>query len=401
MATRHAEPRQILPHTWLVTGRYSAALLSGPPTSNAYVIRDDDTLYVVDTGRDAASRRGILDTISEERRRRAVRRVVLLLTHGHFDHSGNVGLVLDDRMVGVEWEFLLPEVEVPQLDSVGDLIRDLDAIGRHTNIVATMAEALPVLAPTMQLVSRLPTPLRHRTIRAIVSRAIGTDQALSGDAVLLHVADTVERSFGSVTLRGWDVGPFFAIHDGAHTPGHTCFYDRRTGLVLTGDATIEINPAFGYSSMNGLAGITADLATMAREGYVEHVADGHRSRESFATIEQAFHVKPLHPTQTHDVIHGAEDSAAFLGFFSGYYRDLVDEVHAAHARIGRATLAEITAELRRSTNRSVQFKNAMVYAGAPSRMTVLVAQVLSEAGAAPVPGRGTPRFDPVGSPPSA
>jgi hypothetical protein len=84
-----------------------------------------------------------------------------------------------------------------------------------------------------------------------------------------------------------------------------------------------------------------------------------------------------------DVARGGDECAAFFRTFEDYYSQLREEVHRAHERTGTATVGEILEELSASRSPSVQLKRAMLFPEFPSRMDVLVAAVLKEAGVTP------------------
>lgn len=388
---REIETREILPDVWMLGGYLSGNFFLRPPSSNTYLLRDGDTLYIIDPGGYRSYQPRIIELV-EAYRHKGISRVRLLVTQGHFDHDSNDDVV---RSTGLDWQFYLPEAEVPTMDAVADFMRDIDRIARYEDVFRTMFARAGALGRAFGGISRLSPAAAKAALRLAVTPTMGTGHHLANEATLLAAGQKVARTFGSVTLHGWELGRFFLIHDGSHSPGHVCVYDPLNRLMLTGDVTVEINPAMTYSSMSRLAETAASLATMAREGAIEYVADGHRSAAYFRKLLRELRLEPLDDTQLLDVAKGPGECQAFLDFFHTYYQELTGEVLATHARLGRATVADIVDELYRSDNRYMRFKAGLTFPRVPSRMDVLVIQVLSEAGATRITTGDRVMFEPA------
>lgn len=122
---------------------------------------------------------------------------------------------------------------------------------------------------------------------------------------------------------------------------------------------------------------------MAKEGHIEMVADAHRSKTFFPPLIEKHKARLYSDLQLINVSQGKEESEAFLKVFYDYYRMLRQEVKDAHARTGDTEVKDIVKELSGSQNPAVQFKQALLWPQMPSRMDVLVASVLKEAGIKP------------------
>ncbi|MDQ1287501.1 MAG: Metallo-beta-lactamase superfamily protein [Actinomycetota bacterium] len=384
------EATEILPDVWMVGGYLSDNFFLAQPSSNAYVLRDDDVLTIVDPGVHHTYRKKILDLV-EEYRSKGVKKVRMLVTQGHFDHSGNCDLVLQ---AGLPWEFLLPEVEFPTMNAAADFLNDLDALAEYEDVFRTMFVRTPA-GPVLRGLASVSPSLARSALRSMANGVMGSGNDIACLATLLRSDQKITRTFGSVSLSGWQAGRLFLVHDGSHSPGHLCVFDEQNKLMIAGDTTIEINPAFFYSSMQRLQDVTGAMATMAREGAIEIVVDGHRSARYFPRVFEACGVEPLDPLQLIDFASGRSECEAFLAFYHRYYQALVRGVHEAHRRAGRATVGEIVEELRASTDPYVRFKTGIPLTRLPSRDDVLVAGVLKEAGAAPLHVEGRIIVDPV------
>jgi glyoxylase-like metal-dependent hydrolase (beta-lactamase superfamily II) len=369
---------EIAPDVWMLEGFLGDRFFVEAPSSNMYMLRDGDSLLILDTGNYGLYRGRMLEII-ERYKRNGVKRITLMVTQGHFDHAANNTVVLES---GLPWRFLLPEPELPTISFVNDVLQDLERLGEYESVYTTMFPWSGRMA-VVRAAGTLSPALARRLTKAMVQKVMGGIETLAGQAELLSLDSRVTRQVGSVTLTGWEVGRFFAIHDASHTPGHICLYDPDNKLLLAGDVTIEINPAYFYSSMDKCREACGWFRRMAEEGTIELAGDGHRSRTRFADILDRFGASPLHETQTAHVMEGREACAAFFSTFERYYGQLQQEVINAHRRIGDSTVGEIVEELVSSRSPAVQLKKSITFPRWPNRMDVLVASVLREAGVIP------------------
>lgn len=387
--------KEILPDVWRIGGYIGADFFLKAPSSNVIILRDGDTAYIVDPGFYPKYQDEILKVI-DTCKKRGVTKVRLLVTQGHFDHDTNDDVI---TKTGLDYEFYLPEAEVPTMDAAYDFMRDLDNLSRYEDVYQTMFPDDGLGFVIKSIAKDSPYTARKILSTAIHARMSGGNN-LAEQAKMLRNHEKISRRYGSVTLSGWELGRFFLIHDGAHSPGHICIYDPQYKMVLPGDVTIEVNPAFFYSSMNALIEISGQLRTMAQEGYIQYAADAHRSPEYMAELWEALPASPVDQIQMIEWAHNPSECERFFDFFYTYYRELRREVIECHRRIGRATVGDIVREMRKTGNPYVEFKAAMVFPNnIPSRMDVLVANVLSEQGAIPVTVAGKILIDPVPPPP--
>jgi hypothetical protein len=212
---------------------------------------------------------------------------------------------------------------------------------------------------------------------------MGGAKTLADRAKILKMEDRVSRSFGDVSFHGWDVGPYFLIHDASHTEGHVCLFDPGRKLLLSGDVTIEINPAFFYSSTRRCQEAAESFRRMAEAGFIETVGDSHRTSTYFPRLLEERGIDPLHPTQVKDLMHGKKECASFFGFFEDYYRRLQTEVMDALGHCGRAEIKDIVEQIRATKDPAMRFKISMRFPDFPSRLDVLVASVLRDEGVQP------------------
>ncbi len=372
---RRSFTREIAPDVWMLEGYISDYFLLKPASSNVFMLRDGDSLLILDTGTYPFYRERMLD-LMRRYKRDGVKRVDLMLTQGHFDHASNNDVICES---GLEWRFLLQEPEAKVLDFFTDWMTDFRDLEQLYNIYS-LFDARGITAP-VNLASRVSVGLARSVLQANFKLMFMGINSLSSRATILPSADKVKRSFGTVELEGWEVGRFFAIHDASHTAGHISLYDPENKLLLSGDVTVEINPAFYYSSFDRCISACGQFRRMAEEGFIELATDSHRSTTFFPDVMSSLGLIPFDDMELVDVARGREECVRFFGAFEDFYSHLRDDVLSAHARTGEATIPEITEELRCIDEPAINQRKKMKFQRIPGRLDVLVAVVLKEAGA--------------------
>ena len=163
-------------------------------------------------------------------------------------------------------------------------------------------------------------------------------ETMVGSAKILPNASRVTRKFGDVEFQGWEVGRFFAVHDETHSPGHLSFYDPEHKAFLTGDATLEINPAFFNSSLNNCIAMMKKFQRFRGAGVR---ATGYRCPSQPDLVQppaRGERGRTVDPLQCADTFEGSEACAGFYSFFESYYRWLGGGVLAILQRRGEATV---------------------------------------------------------------
>lgn len=386
--------KELVPDVWLIEGNLGLSFFLAPPSSNSYVLRDESLVLVLDTGIHPYYRTKILDVLDRFRKDGA-KTLVLMVTQGHWDHAMNNDVILEAGYEEVR--FLLPEPEVSVIESIHHWLQDFrrleffyEPYSQWIELVEQFEECArgqeayerngygSVWEAIRKMKNKPDASHFRAAIKLLGERILFKNfRSLAEQAEVLQLDRRERRRYGDVEVKGWQVGRFFAIHDGSHSPGHVCIYDPKNKLILTGDVTIEINPAFFDTSMERLIQAAGSLRRMAQQGFIEVAADSHRNPVAMTEVMGLLGLEPFHDTQLKDAARGAEECTAFLKTFEDYYVSLRDETLAAHARLGEATVKEIVSELEKSTNPHTRFKTSFPF---PSRPEVLVARVLDENG---------------------
>jgi glyoxylase-like metal-dependent hydrolase (beta-lactamase superfamily II) len=366
---------ELTPDITMIEGYISDDFFFKPPSCNCFVLRDGDLVLLVDTGTYPFYRDAILEVLRKHRRDGA-KRLVLMLTQGHFDHVCNNDVILEAGYDDVR--FLLPEVELHTMDLYHHWMGDWKAMMEYYDPYREFPMAFPTAA--VRIAGRMSTKVAQSMLSNSCRRLFRGINTLADRAEILAMDGRTEWSFGDVSFKGWEVGRFLAIHDATHSPGHLSFYDPKDKVLLTGDATLEINPAFFDSSLETCLRVMGDLKRFAAQGYVELATDGHRSSIWMGELMRTFDRGPVDPIQVVDAARGRDECVTMLGFFEDYYAALKREVLDALALLGEATVPELVEEFQGSSDPYARLKTALVFPKIPSRVDVMVANVMKEAG---------------------
>jgi glyoxylase-like metal-dependent hydrolase (beta-lactamase superfamily II) len=359
---------EIAPDIWMLEGYVSDNFFKKPPSSNCFIMRDKDMVLLIDTGTYPHYRERILK-ILERYRKDGAKKLVLMLTQGHFDHICNNDIILEAGYGDVR--FLVPEVELSTLDIYSHWTGEYREVQEYYNPFHEMHQVVPRIA------SRISMDFTQRMVDAMIARLFRGVNTMIDAAEPLSSASRVRRKFGDVEFLGWEIGRFFAIHDATHSPGHLSFYDPEHRVFITGDATLEINPPFFNSSLNNCITMMGAFKKFAQLGYVKVATDSHRSVTNASRLVEAAKRDPLHRLQIVDTVHG-DDCIEFYSFFEKYYGALKNEVLTILKRRKEATVHQIIQDLRSSEDPNVQFKVFINLPKLPSRLEIYVANVLKE-----------------------
>jgi glyoxylase-like metal-dependent hydrolase (beta-lactamase superfamily II) len=386
--------REIAPDVWQIEGFAGFSFFLAPPSSNVYILRDGDIVFMLDSGMQPFYRQRILDVLRKYSAA-GCSTLVLMDTQGHWDHALNNDVVLDAGFKTVR--FLLPEPEVPVIDCAYHWLGDFRKLEAFYNPYESWRDILQEIEryarnfkeyeePQYALVWKYLSELRpdssyedyRMALKLLTDRVlVGNKRNLAERAEILPLSSREKRTFGDTEFMGWQVGRFFVIHDGSHSPGHVCLYDPQNRLLLSGDVTVEINPPFFDSSFEKCITAARGLRRMAEQGFVELASDAHRSKAFFKDAMSMLNIEVLNPVQLEDCARGEDECIAFFSTFEKYYSGLRRDVLETHARLGEATVKQIVEELFKLDTPEAKFKKSLPF---PSRPNVLVTRILDENG---------------------
>lgn len=366
---------EIAPDIWMIEGYLSDNFFTDLPSCNIFIMRDKETVLLIDTGLYPYFRKSILKILHKYKRDGA-KELVLALTQGHFDHAGNNDVILEAGYEKVR--FLLPEPERKTIHFAAYVFEDLIKQEKYYDPYATFpTNEIP--AAFINIANMVSRKFTRAMIKFFVKKMNAGIKTLVERAEILTPNTYAAKKFGDLELFGWEIGRFFLIHDGGHTPGHISIYDPANKFLMMGDTSVEINPPFLDASMAKLIEYTKKYRYLAEQGFIDMVTDSHRSSLWFGNIMKKYKIDPLHRLELLDCIYGQDDVIAFIKIWQEYYEALRDETMAALKRLGEGTTSQIVAEFKKTQNRAAQFKLAMSWPRFPNRLETMVIIILLEA----------------------
>lgn len=390
---------EIASGVWEYEGFIGPNFFMEPPTGNIFFLRDGDMVMMVDSGHHPFMRTKILEVLGKLRKEGA-KELILVMSHGHLDHGKNNDVIYEAGYEKVS--FLLPENEFSTLNSPVHMVGSNARAREYYDPCILMHTSYPKLLEWFSGFSEF-NDVRYQStwdkIRALpkeynsdkLFEAYGylTKNVMCPDistfcierAEPLLLKNRVKRKYGETVLLGWPLGRFFLIHDASQSPGHISIYDPLNRLMITGDATLEVNPPFIDVDFGNCIQICQQCWRMAEAGYIELATDAHRTSQWWTRSFKTAGVEPMSQLELVDVARGRKECADFYRMWLDYYGSLWDGVIKAHAAIGEATVPEIIAEMHKSTNKYVAFKLAIGVPRLISNTEMLVTKVLIETGA--------------------
>ncbi|MBU2550128.1 MAG: MBL fold metallo-hydrolase [Proteobacteria bacterium] len=390
---------EIAPDVWMIEGYCRYVFLLEPPSGNIFIMRDGDMVLMMDSGHHPFYRPLILDVLKKLAAQGA-KDLVLVMSHGHWDHGKNNDVILEAGYESAR--FILPEPEFHTLNIPDHMLGDFEKVKHYYDPLSVMPDGLKLFAAWAKNFPEYNEPQYQATWKLVESLPEEYDQARTREvweSVLKNVLcpdlgpyirdraeplllrDKEKRTYGDVEVWGWPVGRFFIIHDGSQSPGHVCVYDPLHKLMITGDATLEINPPFFDCNFGACVDICEKCLSMAEQGHILLATDSHRTAQWWPRSQAVWGVTPLLPMEMQDAARGREDCVEFYRLWVEYFTTIRDETLLAHSRIGEATVAEIVEELKKSKNKHVILKLGLTLPNIPSMPGMLVARLLDETGA--------------------
>lgn len=395
---------ELLPDVWWIEG-YAGQLsfFTEPPSGNIVIIRDGDMVLMMDSGHHPFYRKRILEVL-QKLKEDGAKNLVLTMSHGHWDHGKNNDVIFE---AGYETtRFILPEPEFHTLNIPVHMNGDMKKAHRYYDpgLALNLNEGLkmalewnksfpayndPQYQETWKKIEALPDAPekydREQTFEAwasMIANVLASDVSSYAidKAQPLKLADREERTYAGQTFLGWPVGRFFLIHDASQSPGHISIYDPLHKMMITGDATTEINPPFIDCNYQNGIDLCEKCLHMAEAGEILLATDGHRTIQWWPRFMKVHNLPSFSPIQHIEHARGKDECVSFYQMWVDYFNGLKDEVLKAHSRTGTATIDEIVEELRKSDNKYVKFKLSMGLPAIPSNPHALVAKVLDENG---------------------
>lgn len=388
--------REIAHDVWQIEGSLGFSFFLCPPSANVYILRDKDIVFMFDAGMQPFYRTRILEVLRKYSAM-GCKTLILMDSQGHWDHALNNSVVLDAGFENVR--FLLPEPEVPVIECqyhwLGDF-RKLEAFFNPYSEWLTLWKEIetyaknfaeysePQYLPLWHAINKLDANSKYEdyrtALRLLIDRLlIGNKRNLAERAEILPLSSREKRTYGDTEFYGWQVGRFFILHDGSHSPGHVCLYDPLNRLMLSGDVTVEINPPFFDSNFDRCIGAARAFRRMAEQGFITLASDAHRSKTFMSDAMHMLNMDQfiLSPLQLEDCVRGEEQCIEFFGTYEKFYSGMKRDVLQTISKMGEAAIPDIVQEWFKMDTPETNLKKRLPF---PSRPDVLVTRVLDEHG---------------------
>ena len=390
---------EMTPDVFMIEGYAGNFMLLEPPSANIFLLRDGDTVLLIDTGHHGFYRDKMMQVLNKFRKEGA-RHLVLVPSHGHWDHAKNNDIILE---AGYETaRFLLPEPEFHTMDIPDHMMGSFNQTREYYDPLVDTAPGMKMFVEWAKQFPEFNDPKYQNAWEKVAAMpdeydpdvALGVMDAmfryvLCGD-LSSYIADRAEcltldsrktLKIGDVEFKGWTLGRFMIIHDASQSPGHVSIYDPKYKLMLTGDCTLEINPPFFDCDFGVGLEHCRKCLRLAEQGHITMASDAHRTSQFWPQSLAGWGMELLSPVQAMDWATGQDECITFYQFWVDYFTALEDAVHAAHARIGEATSAQIVEEFSKSDDKNVKFKFGLKLPNIPSSPELLVVKLMVEGGA--------------------
>ena len=393
---------EIASEVWMIEGFGGEDFFLEPPSSNIFILRDGDLVLLIDSGLHPFYRERMLEVLRKCSNDGA-KELVLMVSHGHWDHGNNNNIIYE---AGFEKaRFLLPEIEVNTINinshMTGGYEKALKFFDWYEHIFPMLRYFMdnakkhpeyhdPKYQSTWEAIESLPDeydrsvlPQTRDAQKLLLDNIMSPDLSsyIADRAEILKLSDREKIRLGDQEFEGWPVGRFFAIHEGSQSPGHISIYDPKNKLMITGDATLEINPPFFDSSLTNIIDLCKKLRIVSEQGFVEMATDAHRSSQFWTENLKTKGMEPFNSLQLVDVAKGPDECVSFYQMWEEYFVQLKQEAMTAHSKIGEASIDDILEELGKSTNQHVSFYFGCIPPYLPGCPPLLPTRILDEAGA--------------------
>ncbi len=283
---------------YMITCSSPAAVFRVPFVATTFIVKEGDTLFIIDPAAGIERREKILKKLEDLSD--GLKKVIIVNTHSHVDHTANNSLILSIKGK-FDTEVLASEKSKGKFSPYAFFKDMFEKIDMYYDIF----EGPP---PPWRFVTRvLGMGNRRRAmdwlLRKILSRYEPIEPA-EGEIEFLKDEDLEEIDLGAVTVedlgmtdnvvsislgrmkvKGWKKGSAVLIPDGAHSPDHIMVLFPEKKLLLGGDLSVPLFPTWPWESSAEKTREFLDwVVDASSEGIVDVYADSH-SGEYFRGVD--------------------------------------------------------------------------------------------------------------------
>jgi glyoxylase-like metal-dependent hydrolase (beta-lactamase superfamily II) len=257
--------------------------------SNCYVVRQDDTVFLIDTGAGPELRKSILEAV--DRLKEGAENFVLVNTHMHVDHVANNDIIKEIQGFRTVKHFV-HDAGRSGFNTYDYLFNNFKMADRYYDVFEGPPPPWRTLIRFMKIGNRdkalhrlvkwgfkkfEPVNFSQETMTYLTDEESENLELGTVTIESLKVGDdVVSIDLGALKVRGWSKYGAVFINDGAHSPEHLLVYFPDKKIIFTGDMTLEMFPMWtGESSGEKNMESLLLCLEMSEEGLVKVLADSH------------------------------------------------------------------------------------------------------------------------------
>lgn len=260
-----------------------------PFVANTFVVKEGNTLFVVDTGAGKRMKEMLIKAVDQLRG--DAKKLVLINTHAHVDHIGNNKAIMNLKRFDEKHHLMHEACEkmldpykyfpgiYREFDKYYDVFEGPPPPWRFFTRLMSIGSRQKNLDKMVGLVLKKYEPVESspETVEFLKRDDMGLIEIGSCNVEELKMAsNVVSIDLGPRTLRGWKVDSAIIWAEESHSPDHIMVLFPGKKLLITGDLTIDLFPMFpdhpkSELSIRNMSAIK-DLAT---EEIITTLADSH------------------------------------------------------------------------------------------------------------------------------
>ena len=250
-----------------------------PDIANAFILKRNGEVYLVDTGVGSAFRSALARFFAG----RTYKSATLINTHSHVDHVCNNDLLneIDSR----EKRHLIHPAGVPYLDPYEWVKSILRLAGRAYTPFSFDTFPLSFLAVAGHMLERISAEAAYSLLARLSMRKFEPVRSRTPYLAPLSLRDRESLRIGVFAVRGWRLGTLLLLDDGAHSPDSIAVYDPQHRMLLLGDLTYEYDPLWPTGTYGRMIEHLELYRALAVAGEVSILGDGHHHRLFHGTPE--------------------------------------------------------------------------------------------------------------------
>jgi len=283
-------PVSIMEDVLMCPGNYKVNCFFQPFVPNSFVVKEEDTLFVVDTGAGKEMREVLLMAVDQIRKN--TKKLVLINTHAHVDHVSNNKAIME--IEGFEEKHHIAH------EAGAELFRDQYRyfLNIH-NKLDTYFDVFEGPPPPWRFFTRLLSigsrqKNLDRMVRSVLKKyepiepsAETVEYLKRDDMNLVEIGDgnveeikmssnVVSIDLGPRTLKGWKYDDVVIWAEESHSPDHVMILFPEKKFLIAGDLTIDLFPMYPnhLKSELSIRNMSA-IKDLAAEEIVTTLADGH------------------------------------------------------------------------------------------------------------------------------